>query len=42
VLNATYREVAKVAGIALGAVGSGFNDLAARALTIGDGKKTIA
>jgi len=38
-LNAPYREIAKVAGIALGAVGWGFNDLAARALTLGDGKK---
>lgn len=39
ILNAPYREIAKVAGIALGAVGWGFNDLAARALTLGDGKK---
>lgn len=38
-LNAPYRDIAKVAGIALGAVGLGFNDLAARALTLGDGKK---
>jgi hypothetical protein len=38
-LNAPYREIAKVAGIALGAVGWGFNDLAARAMTLGDGKK---
>lgn len=38
-LNAPYREIAKVAGIALGAVGWGFNDLAARAFTLGDGKK---
>ena len=38
-LNASYREIAKVADIALGAVGWGFNDLAARALTLGDGKK---
>ena len=38
-LNAPYREIAKVAGIALGAVGWGFYDLAARALTLGDGKK---
>jgi hypothetical protein len=38
-LNAPYREIAKVAGIALGAVGWAFDDLAARALTLGDGKK---
>ena len=38
-LNTPYREIARVAGIALGAVGLGFNDLAARALTLGDGKK---
>jgi hypothetical protein len=38
-LNASYREIAKVAGIALGAVGLGFDDLAARAMTLGDGKK---
>lgn len=38
-LNAPYREIAKVAGIALGAVGWGFNDLATRAFTLGDGKK---
>lgn len=37
-LNAPYREIAKVAGIALGAVGWGFDDLAARGLTLGDGK----
>ena len=38
-LNAPYREIAKVAGIALGRVGEVFEDLAARALTLGDGKK---
>jgi hypothetical protein len=38
-LNAPYREIAKVAGIALGTVGWGFNDLAARGFTLGDGKK---
>lgn len=38
-LNAPYREIAKAAGIALGAVGWGFNDLAGRAHTLGDGKK---
>ena len=38
-LNAPYRKIAKVAGIALGAVGWGFNDLATRAVTLGDGKK---
>lgn len=38
-LNAPYREIAKVAGIALGTVGWGFNDLATRAFTLGDGKK---
>lgn len=38
-LNAPYREIAKEAGIALGTVGWGFNDLATRALTLGDGKK---
>ena len=37
-LNAPYREIAKVAGIALGAVGWGFDDLATRGLTLGDGK----
>lgn len=37
-LNAPYREIAKVAGIALGAVGWGFDDLARRGLTLGDGK----
>jgi hypothetical protein len=37
-LNAPYREIAKVAGIALGAVGWGFNDLAERGFTLGDGK----
>lgn len=37
-LNASYREIAKVAGIALGAVGWIFNDLTARAITLGDSK----
>ena len=34
-LNATYREIAKVAGIALGAVGWGFTDFAHRGFTLG-------
>lgn len=34
-LNAPYREIAKVAGIALGAVGWGFTDFAHRGLTLG-------
>ncbi|HYN53702.1 MAG TPA: type IV toxin-antitoxin system AbiEi family antitoxin [Methylotenera sp.] len=38
-LNAPYREIAKVAGIALGAVGWGFNDLAIRGFTLGEGKR---
>ena len=39
-LNAPYREIAHMAGIALGTVGQGFRDMADRGITLGGHEKT--